>query len=561
MAGDALREVFAEFGIEFDDEELQNGSRSVGGVIARVRELGAVLVGNEIVGAIREFANAFEEQAGALQDSASAFGVTTRELQELRFAAVSAGLGAGQADAAMQRFQQSVAGAAAGSKAQAAAFRAIGVNVRDSNGQVGDLSDLMDGVAAGLGRVEDPARRARLAVDIFGRSGARLATVMHEGEGGLAALRAELDTLGGGLLPEAIAAANDYGDATDRNKVAVDALRSVLATALLPALTWLVKRLTEAEAWLVRTARGTHVAELALVALGAAGTVQAARMLRAWAPVLLPFAKMALAAAAVVLVLDDLWTTFQGGDSATRRLIDGMTSVGATARFVQELRDAWEGFRLWLGDFRGDLRVVGEFFSSTYTEARDGVTALVAGIAAGARDIVAPFVDAWNTIRAAFDATFGPIIARINALVETARGFAGLDTVAGGAARALRGLLPGAPSLPSLSSSTGTVGKALANDDPNRLGADGWIAGALAEWRDVFSGANASLAPPAATQRVAAPASARPAVNRTTHTTVNAPVTISGVSDPEAAARAAARQIRERERAAHDAAHPVREDD
>lgn len=560
MAGDALREVFAEFGIEFDDEELQKGSRSVGGVIARVRELGAVLVGNEIVGAIREFANAFEEQAGALQDSASAFGVTTRELQELRFAAVSAGLGAGQADAAMQRFQQSVAGAAAGSKAQAAAFRAIGVNVRDSNGQVGDLSDLMDGVAAGLGRVEDPARRARLAVDIFGSSGARLATVMHEGEGGLAALRAELDTLGGGLLPEAIEAANDYGDATDRNKVAVDALRSVLATALLPALTWLVKRLTEAEAWLVRTARGTHVAELALVALGAAGTVQAARMLRAWAPVLLPFAKMALAIGLAVLAIDDLITLMNGGDSAIGRFLDSMAGVGTSQRFVQELKDAWDGLKLFLNDFSGDLNVLAEWFRSIPGEVSGAVNSLVADITRGAGEIVAPFTNAWNTIKAAFDETFGPIIARINSLVEAARGFAGLGTVASGAANALRGALPSVPTMPS-APSTGTLSKAFSNDDPRRLGAGGFLADALAEWRDVFSGANAALAPSAATQRVPAPASARPAVARTTNTTINAPISVSGVSDPEAAARATTRQIRERERAAHDAAHPVREDD
>lgn len=540
MAGDALREVFAEFGIEFDDEELQNGSRSVGGVIARVRELGTVLVGNEIVGAIREFANAFEEQAGALQDSASAFGVTTRELQELRFAAVSAGLGAGQADAAMQRFQQSVAGAAAGSKAQAAAFRAIGVNVRDSNGQVGDLSDLMDGVAAGLGRVEDPARRARLAVDIFGRSGARLATVMHEGEGGLAALRAELDTLGGGLLPEAIEAANDYGDATDRNKVAVDALRSVLATALLPALTWLVKRLTEAEAWLVRTARGTHVAELALVALGAAGTVQAARMLRAWAPVLLPFAKMALAIGLAVLAIDDLITLMNGGDSAIGRFLDSMAGVGTSQRFVQELKDAWDGLKLFLNDLGGDVTVL----RSTFSEWLAGARADVAGFRAD-------MAGAWEFIKSSFDSTFGPLIDRVEAFFARVDGWLGGGTLARLSDR-VSGLFGGSPA-PAARPATGGAGVLGGNE--------GFLAGALAEWRDVFSGANASLAPPAATQRVAAPASARPAVNRTTHTTVNAPVTISGVSDPEAAARAAARQIRERERAAHDAAHPVREDD
>ena len=110
---DALREVFAEFGIEFDDAQLQKGAQSVQGVIAGVRQLAQVIAGNAIVGAIREFANAFEEQAGRLEDTAGALGTTTRALQEMRFAAVSAGLSTEQADGALQRFQQTVADAAA----------------------------------------------------------------------------------------------------------------------------------------------------------------------------------------------------------------------------------------------------------------------------------------------------------------------------------------------------------------------------------------------------------------------------------------------------------------
>ena len=89
-----------------------------------------------------------------------------------------------------------------------------------------------------------------------------------------------------------------------------------------------------------------------------------------------------------------------------------------------------------------------------------------------------------------------------------------------------------------------------------------FLEGALAEWRDVFSGANASLAAPGTgAQTVAAPRAATAgAANRTTSVTTNAPITITGVSDPRAAADHAVNRLRERERAAHDAAHPVRED-
>jgi hypothetical protein len=535
--GDALREVFAEFGIEFDDAQLQQGSRSVGGMVARVRELGAMLAGNAIVGAIRDFANSFEEQAGALQDSASALGITTAQLQELRFAATAAGLSTQAADASLLRLQQSAAGAASGSKAQADAFRALGVDVRDASGRVRDLSELSDDVAAGLGRIEDPSRRAQVAVDLFGRSGARLATVMHEGEGGLAALRAELGLLGGGMSSEAIDAANAYGDATDRLTVAQDALRSVLATALLPLLTTFVKKLTEVEAWLVKTARGTHVVELALVALGGAATVQAAKMLRAWAPVLLPFAKLALAIGAVVLVVDDLITLVNGGDSAIGRFLDSMAGVGTSQRFAQELRDAFEGLQLFLTDLAGDVRVLRDSFSEWLTSARADVT--------GFRN---DFAGAWEFIRSKFDETFEPIIARVEALFARVDSFMGSGTLA------------------RLSDRVSNIfggGAAPTAATPAAPRAEGFFEGVAAEWRDVFNGANASLATAGpGGQTVAAPrAATTAAATRTTNVTTNAPITITGVSDPREAAREATRQLRDRERAAHDAAHPVREED
>lgn len=526
---DALREVFAEFGIEFDDAQLRKGAESVQGVIAGVRQLAAVVAGNAIVGAIRDFANGFEEQAGRLEDTAGALGTTTRALQEMRFAAVSAGLSTEQADAALQRFQQTAADAAATGGRQAATLRAIGVDARGADGQVRPLSELFDAVAAGLGRVEDPARRSQIAVDLFGRSGARLANVLHEGEGGVAALREELDVLGGGMLPEAIEAAGKYGEASDRNAVALDALRSVLATSLLPILTAFVTRVTEATVGLVRLARGTHVVQLALVALGTAATVQAGRMLIAWAPVLLPFAKIALAIGAVVLVLDDLITLVRGGDSALGRFLDRMFGVGTSQRFVTELKLAFEGLTLVLSESSAGAREL----------ARD-VSEVVSGTIAGVRGISEAFEATWRRAAELFDTYVGPVLSRVEGAANLVRGLAGGEVTVGAS-------VAGAPPPPAATPAA----------------EEGFFAGVLAEYRDVFGGNNAGAAGPersVGVQVVAVPTRAA-AAPRTTNTTVNAPITINGAGDPAATARETVRQLRERERAAHDAAHPVREED
>lgn len=339
--GDALRQVFAEFGIKWDDKALAKGAQTVEGVIGQVRALGALVVGSELVSGIRQFAAEFEEAAGTIQDAAGVMGVTTTELQELQRAGVAAGLSAERSSAALSHLQQASADAATGAKGPASAFRALGVQLKNTDGSVRSTGDLMDDLAVNFATIQDPTRRAQLAQDLFGRSGARMVNVLHEGEGGLAAVRAELAELGGGIFPEAIEAADDYGDATDRMKVATDSFRSVIAVGLLPILTWLVSRGTDVVAWLSRMTRGTHVAQLAIAALGTTGAVAGAKMLLAWLPVIGPFLFWAAIAAEVVLIVDDLITTLEGGDSVTRRFVDGMFGIGTTEATIRGIRDLW----------------------------------------------------------------------------------------------------------------------------------------------------------------------------------------------------------------------------
>jgi len=530
MSG-ALRQIFAEFGIAWEGSALERGAHQVEGVAGQVKDFAAVLAGSQVLGAIKGFADAFEEEAGRLEDNARALDLTTESLQELRFAASQAGVDVGAADAALARFQQSVAGAARGSKAQADAFRALGVNVRDANGNVGELGDLMDGVASGLGAVQDPTRRAQLAVQLFGREGARLATIMHDGEGGLAALRAEVAELGGGVLPEAIEAAGAYGDAMDRQRVASQALRSVIAVQLLPALTWLTTAGTNAAAWIVRMTRDTNTLRVVMIALLALAVALAGVQFAAkWGPVLLRLGKVAGVVALLALAVDDLVTLFEGGDSAIGRLLDSLGGLGTQQRFVTELKLAWEGVTAVVHDVGAALAD----FSVQAGSALDALgarwTAWTTGARASVDAMVTAILDALRSVGVPIDAIAGRV-ERLLGAVRSATGRA-LDAVT---------------TQPGDAASAGTFMRDLVNP---RAWAE--------EWRGVFGGGGGgavrAAAPPVVTPRVPGPAS----VTHQRNVTISpGAVNVTGVADPEAAARHAVRLITERERAAHDAAHPL----
>ena len=348
--GGALREIAARFGIEFDDKELSKGVQSIGGAIDRLKEFGQLLAANEFVQRVREFADQFEEQAGRIDDTSQTLGLTAAEFQALGYAAEQGGLNAEQATASWATLNRNLAAAAQGSKAQAGAFAALGVSLKNADGSTRSMRDVAMDLAPALEGITDPARRASLAQQLLGENGRRLLTIMKDGEGGIAALTQEFEALGGALSQESIEAAGAYGDEMNRLRVAQDGLRATLATALLPILTGVAQKTRE---WMVTIGgmlRQSEAAKAALLVLGAVAAAVALKVLIAWAPVLIPLAKIALIIAAVILVLDDLITTVNGGDSATRRFIDAMLGAGATVGIVNGLKEGWEALKFIISE-------------------------------------------------------------------------------------------------------------------------------------------------------------------------------------------------------------------
>ena len=387
MADEALRSVFAEFGFRWDSDALDRGEKKVkaaestvrefaqGGVIdalksklasinptlgelvknfdslsAREKTLAknvlasaAILAGAGV--ALKkafEFADAFAQKTEELRDTARDLKVTTTELQELRYAAAQSGVGVDRMGSALKKFRADLNAAERWGNSTTWMLRRLGVQTRDSAGHIRNEADLLDDLAVALDRVPNPARRTRIAIHLFGEEGRRMLDVLHGGPGGLRALREELGALGGGVTEEAAQASREYTMATTRLSVAQDALRSVLATAVLPALTWIVERVKGVTVFLVKLTRNTYLLQVGMAALAVAGTAAAAQLILAWAPVALPFLVLAAKIAAVVLIVEDLVTFVKGGDSAIGRLIDRIFGVGTATQYVHELREEWE---------------------------------------------------------------------------------------------------------------------------------------------------------------------------------------------------------------------------
>lgn len=117
-------------------------------------------------------------KSGALIDQAAQLGTTTEALQAFRLVAAQSGVATEEFDGALQRLTGQVGQAAGGSDEAIAKFDRLGVKLLDARGQLRPINDLLPEVARGLQGVSSETERNALAQELFGRSGARIVTML-----------------------------------------------------------------------------------------------------------------------------------------------------------------------------------------------------------------------------------------------------------------------------------------------------------------------------------------------------------------------------------------------
>lgn len=78
------------------------------------------------------------------------------------------------------------------------ALKSLGVEVKDSEGNLKPFVEIMDQMKAGLDKIPESADRTAILIEIFGkRGGPQMAALLEQGSGSVAALEAKIRSLGG----------------------------------------------------------------------------------------------------------------------------------------------------------------------------------------------------------------------------------------------------------------------------------------------------------------------------------------------------------------------------
>lgn len=219
----ALGDVIARLAVSLNLETaaFDKNARAATGTVGKMQRsmakaataIAGAFAGIELgqaIGAFRDMTKAALDSAGGLGEQAAQIGVSTKALQEYRFAATQVGLSTQEMELGLQQLTRRLGDAAQGSKEPTAALERLGISVDQIAGK--DIGDVIPQIAAGISAIPDPAQRAAVAVDLFGKSGQKLLPLLESGAAGVEAFRTQAQQLGVVLSEGEIAKADETAD-------------------------------------------------------------------------------------------------------------------------------------------------------------------------------------------------------------------------------------------------------------------------------------------------------------------------------------------------------------
>lgn len=231
-AGRAFVEIYGE------DSKLQ---RTLDRVEKRLRGFGSILgkIGGSlmagagsILAPLTAAVGAFNLAGDALDKAAGRTGASVEALSELSFAAGQSGSSLEAVEAGLRGMARFSLNAARGSAEAVDTLADLGVSLADIEGLSPDQQ--MSVFADALSKIEDPSRRAALAMKVFGKSGTALLPMFADGAAGIEALRQEARDLGIVMTTEDSKAAAALNDAFGRVTAQMKQTAILIGAAVAP---------------------------------------------------------------------------------------------------------------------------------------------------------------------------------------------------------------------------------------------------------------------------------------------------------------------------------------
>lgn len=370
--------------------------------------------------------------ADDLNTMSKVYHIGTDELQKYSIAADLVDVEVETIAKAHQKLTKTMSSATKKNSESAKAFKKLGVNVKDSNGNFRDTEDVFNDAIKALGGIENETERDAIAMKLFGKSASELNPLIEDGGETYKNLSETLSKYG--LEPisqETLDKANQFNDQLDTMKaIGLTAFQMVgtqLASQFAPVLEKVVDLVGRLAGWFTSLSPQMQTIIAAVVAAGAV-----------IAPLLIGLGKLAFAINAIITLAGVIGPVLGGAFAVITGPIG--LAVAAVAGFVAAGIWAYKNWDKIKAIMTKTINAIRTAFSSVFSAIKARVTSTinsikttVTGVVNGIRNKV---VSTFSSMRDRVASTFSSMKEKIVSPIRKAQ------SIVSGIVSRLRNLFP-----------------------------------------------------------------------------------------------------------------------
>lgn len=423
----ALREILAKFGFELEKGKAQEANALIDSFKGKLADVGKALAVGFVFDKGKQLIGELVDAGDQITDMSAQLGVSRQEFQAWSAAAGLGGASAEDFAASVKILEKNIGSAIAQPTGDTGkAFKKLGVDLKDSAGQVRPVLDVLRDTGLNVQTLGSESEQSAALLNLFGKGGLKLGPIFKDGAEGVEQLLAKMQELS--LSEGTLDQLDAVGDATFLLEKQWLKTKAQLVGFALPGIQAAIGVLQKFVAYIGGSERAAHLAKTAFVVLGAVVGALAVELLLPWLPFI-------AAVTAAVLVVDELTRAFEGqptvledignaASEAAQAIEGGFRAAGAAisgsfAAAGRSVATFFKNLQKWFGSGAGSAvkwlnglwQGVTSWFSGKVAEFQqfgaDLINGAIAGIKSAAGAVVeaikAPFVDASNLLDTLFD--------------------------------------------------------------------------------------------------------------------------------------------------------------
>lgn len=164
------------------------------------------------------------------------FGLSTDTIQEFKYMAELTDTPLETITGSMAKLTKNMQTATKGTGDAYNAFKALGISVTDSNGQLRSSEDVFNEVIGALGEMDNQTQADAYAMQIFGKSAMQLNPLIDAGAEAIAGYAQEAHDMGYVLDEETLGTLGDLDDSMQRSQRAIESVKTQIGSYLAPVI-------------------------------------------------------------------------------------------------------------------------------------------------------------------------------------------------------------------------------------------------------------------------------------------------------------------------------------